>query len=66
MVRFSHVCCMMCAVRFIRVSQVKCLLPFQALAQALTQNSTLTKVNLKHNNIGDEGAKAWCLVTMVS
>ena len=66
MVRFSHVCCMMCAVRFIRVSQVKCLLPFQALAQAVEQNSTLIELDLKHNNIGDEGAKAWCWVRMRS
>ena len=44
-----------------RVSQVMCLLPFQALAEALQQNSTLTYLDLIFNNIGPEGAKAWCL-----
>ena len=49
-----------------RVSRVTCLLPFQALAQAVEQNSTLMYLNLRNNNIGPEGAKAWCLVTMGS
>ena len=43
-----------------------CLLPFQALAQALQQNSTLTNLILYGNNIGPEGAKAWCPVRMGS
>ena len=38
----------------------------QALAEALQQNSTLTKLYLEKNNIGPEGAKAWCLVRMGS
>ena len=33
----------------------------QALAKALKQNSFLTKLLLTRNNIGTEGAKAWCL-----
>ena len=33
----------------------------QALAEALKVNQTLTNVNLECNNIGKEGAKAWCL-----
>ena len=37
----------------------------QVLAAALRQNSTLTDLNLQRNNIGPEGAKAWCLVRMV-
>ena len=38
----------------------------QALAEALKQNSSLTYLNLGSNNIGPEGAKASCLVRMVS
>ena len=38
----------------------------QALAEALKRNSTLTAVDLQSNNIGPEGAKAWCLVRMGS
>ena len=49
-----------------RGSQVMRLLPFQALAQAVEQNSTLTSLDLKSNSIGPEGAKAWCLVRMGS
>ena len=33
----------------------------QALAEALKVNSTLTSINLEKNEIGKEGAKAWCL-----
>ena len=36
----------------------------QALAEAVKQNSTLTSVAWRGNNIGPEGAKAWCLVRM--
>ena len=32
----------------------------QALAEAVKQNSSITVVNLKHNAIGSEGAKAPC------
>ena len=39
--------------------------PCQALAEALEQNSTLTVLDLRGNGIGDDGAKAWCLVRMV-
>ena len=37
----------------------------QALAEALKKNSTLKNLNLEDNNIGPEGAEAWCLVRMV-
>ena len=37
----------------------------QALAEGLKQNSTLTNLILSYNNIGPEGAQAWCLVRMV-
>ena len=33
----------------------------QALAKALKVNQTVTNINLDNNNIGNEGAKAWCL-----
>ena len=33
----------------------------QALAEALKVNKTVTDINLDGNNIGKEGAKAWCL-----
>ena len=33
----------------------------QALAEALKVNKTLAKIDLRGNNIGKEGAKAWCL-----
>ena len=33
----------------------------QALAEALKVNSTVTNINLDKNDIGKEGAKAWCL-----
>ena len=58
-----HVCgmCALCFLVFL-TSRVSC----QALAKALQQNSTLTEVYLCENNIGDEGAKAWCLVRMGS
>ena len=61
MVRFLHVCgiwCVLCASFVSLKSCVSC----QALAQALQQNSTLTELHLGFNNIGPEGAKAWCLV----
>ena len=32
--------------------------PWQALADALTQNTMLTELGLSENQIGDEGAKA--------
>ena len=33
----------------------------QALAEALKVNKTVTDINLGSNEIGKEGAKAWCL-----
>ena len=48
-----------CFILFLK-SCVSC----QALAEAVKQNSTLTSLNLKYQNIGDEEAKAWCLVRM--
>ena len=39
--------------------------PCQALAEGLKENSILTNLNLWENNIGPEGAKAWCLARMV-
>ena len=33
----------------------------QALAEALKVNQTITKFFLGENNIGREGAEAWCL-----
>ena len=33
----------------------------QALAEALKVNKTLTNIGLKFNEIGKEGAEAWCL-----
>ena len=32
----------------------------QALAEALKINTSVTDINLYMNQIGDEGAKAWC------
>ena len=37
----------------------------QALAEGLKRNSALANLNLSFNNIGPEGAQAWCLVRMV-
>ena len=37
----------------------------QALAESLKKNSTLINLILLGNNIGPEGAKAWCLARMV-
>ena len=54
--------CGMCA--FCLIAFLKSLLSCQALAQALQQNSTLTYLNLEDNNIGPDGAKAWCSVRM--
>ena len=34
----------------------------QALAEALKTNASITIINLGANRIGDEGAKAWCVV----
>ena len=48
--------------RFFSQSFVSC----QALAEALNQNSALPHLKLFNENIGPEGAKAWCLVRMVS
>ena len=36
-------------------------LRFQALAEALKINSSVTKIDLEGNQIGDEGAEAWCV-----
>jgi hypothetical protein len=36
-------------------------LRFQALAEALKTNSSVTNIDLRHNGIGAEGAKAWCV-----
>ena len=36
-------------------------LRFQALAEALKTNASVTNVDLGWNQIGDEGAKAWCV-----
>ena len=33
----------------------------QALAESFKKNSTLVNMNVAHNGIGPEGAKAWCL-----
>ena len=33
----------------------------QALAKALKVNKTVTNIGLAHNEIGDGGAKAWCV-----
>ena len=54
--------CVLCASFVFLKSCVSC----QALAEAVQQNSTLTLLHLWGNNIGDEGSKAWCPVTMVS
>ena len=54
----------MCAVCFIVF--IKFFVSCQALAEALQQNSSLTDLDLRENNIGPEGTKAWCLVKMVS
>ena len=37
----------------------------EALAEGLKHNSTVTSLNLAMNEIGPEGAQAWCLVRMV-
>ena len=34
----------------------------QALAEALKINKSITNIDLGHNKIGTEGAKAWCVV----
>ena len=34
---------------------------FQALAEALKINKSITNINLQYNQIGDEGFKAWCV-----
>ena len=36
-------------------------LRFQALAEALKINKSITNIDLIDNQIGDEGAKAWCV-----
>ena len=33
----------------------------QALAESLKVNKTVTNIDLRGHNIGNEGAKAWCL-----
>ena len=33
----------------------------QALAEALKVNTTVTNIDLRYNDIGTEGVKAWCL-----
>ena len=35
---------------------------FQALAEALKTNASVANIGLGRNQIGDEGAKAWCVV----
>ena len=35
---------------------------FQALAEALKTNASVTEISLGDNQIGAEGAKAWCVV----
>ena len=35
---------------------------FQALADALKTNASVKNIHLGFNKIGDEGAKAWCVV----
>ena len=57
--RQKAICCVLH-----RVSQV-CVY-CQALAACFKGNSTLTTLILVYNKIGDEGAKAWCLVRMGS
>ena len=37
----------------------------QALAEALKENKSITNMNLGRNDIGAEGAKAWCGVGSV-
>ena len=66
MVRFSHVYGMMCAVCCVLHRVLKSCVSCQALAEGLKQNSTLTLLYLSNNNIGPEGAQAWCPVRMVS
>ena len=34
----------------------------QAFAEAVKINKSITDINLEGNQIGDEGAKAWCVV----
>ena len=34
---------------------------FQALAETLKTNASVTSIGLISNDIGDEGAKAWCV-----
>ena len=63
MVRLPQLCGM-CALCFIVL--LKSCVSCQALAQAMEQNLTLTYLCLYYKNVGDEGAKAWCLVRMVS
>ena len=38
-------------------------LRFQALAEALKINASVTNIDLNRNYIGAEGAKAWCVVS---
>ena len=40
-------------------------LRFQALAEALKINSSVMNINWEDNDIGAEGAKAWCAVVSV-
>jgi len=37
----------------------------QALAEALKINASVANINLRENQIGAEGAKAWCVVGWV-
>ena len=37
----------------------------QTLAEALKTNASITNINLGSTHIGDEGAKAWCVVGSV-
>ena len=53
----------MCVLSFMFL---KLLVSCQELAEALQQNSTLTHLNLRSDDIGDEKVKAWCLVRIGS
>ena len=54
--------CVLCVSSFF----FKLFVPCQALAEELQRNFSLTDLTLASNNVGPEGAKAWCLVRMVS
>jgi Ran GTPase-activating protein (RanGAP) involved in mRNA processing and transport len=35
---------------------------FQALAEALKTNASVTNITLSSNQVGDEGVEAWCVM----